>query len=379
VTQIGVLTTDDRLIEMLRVSGLKVERIDAIDFANYSRSDDAPAAVVIDIRARHHLPAGLAELSHRHPGTSMVLVMDTLDPRVMLDAMRAGVKECLAEPLTAQAVDEAVRRVLIGSIDAHPSGQLYAFVGAKGGVGTSTLAANTAVSLARVDEGATLLIDLHLVHGDAALFLGAEPRFSVLDALENAHRVDESFFSGLVEKTKAGVHLLASSTRPLHPSMDPARTRSLLEFATRKYRYTVLDVPRTDFSALDALDPATMILVITSQEVSALRSAAHTAETLRQRYGAKRVKVVVNRFDKNSVVGAADIERVVGEPVKHLIPSDYRVAVEAVNTGKPIVFDKDGRLSKAIRLFAKDLAGIGAAAKAEDAGGVLARLAWRRA
>lgn len=377
MTQIGVLTADEHLLEMLRVSGLKVEQIDAIDFANYSRSDNAPSAVVLDIRTKHQLPAGLHEFHQRHPDANVVLVMSTLEPRVMLEAMRAGVKECLAEPLTAQAVDEAVRRVLVGA-NPEPSGQLFAFVGAKGGVGTSTLAANTAAALAKVDGG-TLLIDLHLVHGDAALFLGAEPRFSVLDALENAHRVDESFFSGLVEKTKCGVHLLASSTRPLHPSMDPARTRSLLEFATRKYRFTVLDVPRTDFSGLDALDPATTILVVTSQEVSALRSAAHTTETLRQRYGAKRVRVIVNRFDKNSVVGSADIERVVGEPVKHLIPSDYKVAVEAVNTGKPIVLDKDGRLSKAIRAFAKDLAGVGASLKAEEAGGMLARLAWRRA
>ena len=87
---------------------------------------------------------------------------------------------------------------------------------------------------------------------------------------------------------------------------------------------------------------------------------------------------VINRFDKSSIVGAADIERVMGEPVKHLIPSDYRVAVEAVNTGKPIVLDKDGKLAKAIRAFAKDLAGI-EAKRSEEAGGVLARLAWRRA
>jgi pilus assembly protein CpaE len=377
MTQIGVLTTDDHLLEMLRSSGLKVERIDAIDLANYSRVAEAPAAVVLDMRTKQQLPAGLTELHRHHPGTGLVLVVSSLDPRVMLEAMRAGVKECVSEPLTARAVDEAVRRVIVG-VSPEPSGQMLAFVGAKGGVGTSTLAANTAAALGRTADGTTLLIDLHLVHGDAALFLGAEPRFSVLDALENAHRVDESFFSGLVEKTKAGVHLLASSTRPLHPSMDPARTRSLLEFATRKYQFTILDVPRTDFSALDALDPATTILVVTSQEVSALRSAAHTAETLRQRYGPKRVSVVVNRYDKSSVVGASDIERVMGEPVKHMIPSDYRVAVEAVNTGKPIVLDKDGKLAKAIRAFAKDLAGIGAA-RSEEAGGMLARLAWRRA
>jgi pilus assembly protein CpaE len=376
VTHIGVLTADEALLEMLRASGMKVEVIDTIDFANYSRSSTAPSAVVLDVRSKHQLPPGLTEFHLKHPDASIVLVLASLEPRLMLDAMRAGVKECLAEPLTVQAVDEAVRRVLVGPQSAA-SGQMFAFVGAKGGVGTSTLAANTAAALARDAEGGTLLIDLHLVHGDAALFLGAEPRFSVLDALENSHRVDDSFFSGLVEKTKSGVQLLASSTRPLHPSMDPARTRSLLEFATRKYQFTVLDVPRTDFSALDALDPATVIVVVTSQEVSALRSAAHTTETLRQRYGAKRVRVIVNRYDKASVVGTDDVERVIGEPVRHLLPSDYKVAVEAVNTGRPIVLDTDGKLSKAIKAFAADLAGTRSSKPAEQ-GGMLARLAWRR-
>jgi pilus assembly protein CpaE len=377
VTHIAVLTLDDQLLETLRGSGMKAVRVTLSEFEQLARSSDAPAAVLVDTRQTNDVPAAVAEFHRQQPNAGIVVVLNNLDPRLMLEAMRAGAKECLTEPLTPESVEDAVRRVLVGGTP-EPTGQIFAFVGAKGGVGTSTLAVNCAVALTKAAEGASLLVDLHLVHGDAALFLGAEPRFSVLDALENAHRVDESFFSGLVEKTKAGVHLLSSSNRPLHGSVDPNRTRSLLEFATRKYRFTVIDVPRSDFSMLDALDPVTTILVVTNQEVSALRSAAHTAETLRQRYGAPRVRVAVNRFDKSSVVSAQDIERLIGEPIKHLIPSDYRVAVEAVNTGRPVVMDKDGKLSTSIRALASDLAGI-KKEKAQPTGGVLARLAWRRA
>jgi pilus assembly protein CpaE len=361
---------------MLRASGLKAVRIDDAVFAGLSRSTDTPSAIVVDLRAQAQLPPGLPEIRRHHPELGIVLVVSALDPRLMLEAMRAGVNECVPEPLTVEALDEAVRRVIVG-VRPDP-GQMFAFVGAKGGVGTSTLAVNTAAALARLGKGSTLLVDLHLVHGDAALFLGAEPRFSVLDALENVHRVDESFFNGLVEKTKSGVHLLASSTRPLHAPVNPQKTRALLEFAREKYRFTVLDVPRSDFSMLDALDPTTAIMIVTNQEVSALRSAAHVAETLRQRYNPERVRVLVNRFDKDSVVSTADIARVVGERVKHLIPSDYRVAVEAVNTGSPIVLDRDGRLAKSIRAFARDLAGV-AKEKSEPQAGMLSRLAWRRA
>jgi len=378
MTQIAALTTDPQLIELLRGSGLKISQIDTVDFANYSRASDAPSAVVMDMRGNHPvLPPGVPEFRRAHPQAAIVVIVSKLDPQFILGAMRAGVNECLPEPLTPEVIEEALRGVVVGN-QAESTGQVFAFVGAKGGVGTSTMAINTAAALHKRTKATTLLIDLHLVHGDAALFFGADPRFSVVDAIENVHRVDESFFAGLVEKTRSGVQVLASSSRPIHGAMDPQRTRSLLDFAKHKHQYTVLDVPRSDFAMLDALDPVTSIVVVTSQEVSALRSATQTAETLRQRYGAARVRVVLNRFDKNAAVATTDIERVVGEPLKHLIPSDYRVAVEAVNTGIPLVLG-DSKLAKAVRLMASDLAGLGKDPAQDPApGGVLSRLAWRR-
>ena len=204
---------------------------------------------------------------------------------------------------------------------------MVAFVGAKGGVGTTTLAVNTAAALAKTAGSPPLLIDLHLAHGDAALFLGAEPRFSVLDAFENLHKVDESFFAGLVEKTQCGAHVLASTARPVNVATSPTATRTLLELAARRYRITVLDVPRTDPAMLDALDPATVIVVVTSQEVSAVRSAAATAATLRQRYGRSALRVVINRFDKNGRSSAKDIEggrRAGGIPDSERLPRGGR-------------------------------------------------------
>ena len=88
-------------------------------------------------------------------------------------------------------------------------GQVVAFVGGKGGVGTTTLAVNVATVLARGGASSTLLIDLHVAYGDAALFVGAEPRFSVADALENIQRLDDTFLRTLVGRdTRQVVHRL---------------------------------------------------------------------------------------------------------------------------------------------------------------------------
>jgi pilus assembly protein CpaE len=129
---------------------------------------------------------------------------------------------------------------------------------------------------------------------------------------------------------------------------------------------------------LDALDGATSIIVVTSQELGALRSAARMAHALRHRYGPSRVRVVVNRFDKRSEIGQPDVERVVGGTVSHTIPSDYPAALEALNAGRPVAMERDQRLARAIRAFAADIAGVTKPAP-EPPSGMLGRLAWRRA
>ena len=109
----------------------------------------------------------------------------------------------------------AIDRVVARRGRCHDPGQVFAFVGGKGGVGTTTLAVNVAAVLADRRASSTLLIDLHVAYGDAALFLGVEPRFSVADALENVHRLDEAFLRSLVGRTKIGLDVLASSDRAM--------------------------------------------------------------------------------------------------------------------------------------------------------------------
>lgn len=375
--QIVVLSTDERLLEGLRTSGLKAVRINPDELAEFSRSNGAPQVVVLDVRGRDHLPAGFAAFRREHPDAGAVLVLSSLDPKIMLEAMRAGVSECVPEPVTPKAVDEAVRRVLTSAAP-EPAGQVFAFVGAKGGVGTSTIAVNMAAALARLSRSQVLLMDLHLGYGDDALFLGVEPRFSVLDALDNIQRIDESFFAGLVEKTDANVHLLAAPNRPRPGTSDVRRTRALIDAASQHYRMAVLDVPRSDLTMLDSLDAATTIVVVTTQEIAALRSAGKIAEMLRQRYGPPKVKFVINRFNRDAVIAQADVERVIAAEVKHLIPSDYKAALEAQNAGTPLVLEKDSRLAASFLSFARDIAGI-PKERAERASSVLGRLAWRRA
>jgi pilus assembly protein CpaE len=378
--EVAIIGAKDREIErLLAAINLRTTQLPASELATLSHAAARqPDVVVVDLRGGQALPPTVAALKRQHPTTPVLLVCSSLEPAIVLEAMRAGVNECVAEPLQAAEIETAVTRLL-----AHKqpvaTGQVFAFIGAKGGVGTTTVAVNVATELSRTAPGRTLLVDLHLAHGDAAVFLGVEPRFSVVDALDNIHRFDDAFFKGLVMPSPAGPHLLASSDRQLAQTSSVQRVRSLVEFATSLYRYIVLDVPRSDAAALDALDQASRIVVVANQELATVRNASRIAAALRQRYGNDRVTVIVNRVDTHAEIGRDDVEKVVGTRVVHSVPSDYRMALRALNKGRPLALDNHNKLAASFRELAHDLAGVvPTPATTQESSGLFGLLKGRR-
>ena len=354
---IALVGPGDRQVEqLLRGRGLTVISWMERDLAVRSQQSSPGANfVMIDLRDQPRLPAALEAFCRQHPAVPVLLLVSSLDPVLMLEAMRAGVKECLQYPFAADELEAAVARVAV-SRDTGPVGDVFAFLGAKGGVGTTTAAVNVATELSRLKAGSVLLVDLHLAYGDAAIYLAAEPKFSVADALENTHRLDAAFLKSLCVKTKAGPELLASPDRAIGLLVDAGRVRALIDAAAHHFRYVVLDLCRTDPAVLDGLDPVKKILVIANQELATVRGASRMADTLNKRYGKDRVVLAVSRYDPNAGIGQEDIERVVGSKITHLLPSDYRVALEALNTGRPLALNNQTRLAGALKILAFELA-----------------------
>lgn len=354
---IALVGPGDRQVEqLLRGRGLSVLAWAEQDLrAQYAST--VPDLVMIDVRDEAHLPSSLDAFRHTHSAVPVLLLMSSFEPGLMLEAMRAGVKECLQHPVAEEELDAALARIAAAR-DSGPIGDVFAFLGAKGGVGTTTAAVNVATEFARLRSGSVLLVDLHLAYGDAAIYLGAEPKFSIADALENTHRLDTAFLKSVCVKTKAGPELLASPDRPLTVVVDAARIRTLIDAAAKHYRYVVLDICRTDPAVLDSLDPVKKILVIANQELATVRGASRMSATLNQRYGKDRVMLTVSRYDSKAGIGQDDIERVVGSKIRHLLPSDYRVAIEALNTGRPLAVGNETSLAGALKILAHELVGL---------------------
>ena len=338
----------------MNVSSIPMRELDSLALS----SAVPPSALVIDLRDEETLPSTLGPLKRQHPGMGIVIVASRLDPSLMLDAMRAGVTEWVSEPLSQVELKAAIDRVSAQQPHSRARAQIFGFVGAKGGVGTTTVAVNVATALKKLSSQPTLLIDLNFACGDAALFMGVEPRFSIVDAIENRHRLDAAFFHGLAVPTKSGPDLLASSDRTMLAPVDVRAIPAVIDFAAREYSFIVLDLPRSDSALLDQLEQVSNVNIIANQELATVRAAARLASALRHRYGTQRVHVVVSRYDKESDIGKDDIARTVGSPIKFVFPSDYRTAVEALNVGRPVVVENQSRLAASYVEYSRNLAGL---------------------
>ena len=222
MTKFVYVSGDEGLAALFEEARLGASRISEDEARALIRTADVPVVLVLDGRQQPRLMRWAQGFLSDKPTVAVLLLVKALDHAVIPDLIQAGVRDCLPEPLTAAALDRAVRRLgsLVEAVVTQGAGQVVAVVGAKGGVGATTIAVNTATAIARQAGFSPLLIDLHVTGGDLSVFMGVQTRLSVLDALENLHQVDEAFLAGLLEKSSAGVHLLTSSTRPNPAAVD---------------------------------------------------------------------------------------------------------------------------------------------------------------
>ena len=266
------------------------------------------------MRDRQSLPPTVAMLRRQHPTTGVVIVAAALEPALMLEAMRAGVTEFLTAPLTAAELQAAIDRVTTPTAPTA-RGEVFAFVGAKGGVGTTTVAVNVATALAQTRDG-----------GRRCSSICTSPTATrrSISAPSRASRCSTRSRTCIASTRPSSVAWSATSKaasrcwpRPIAPPRRRSIRRAsaaLIEAAARHYRYVVLDVPRIDVM-LDALESASRIIIVANQELATVRAATRLSAALRQRYGKDRLSVVVSRFDQQSDIGQSDVERVLGSPV----------------------------------------------------------------
>ena len=340
-----------------------------------------PDLVVVDIRS--DAASGMAaieRLRSSSQGLAIFAVAAAPEPDLILQAMRAGANEffpwTIGEGPAARAMEEsftgAVRRTATrreaATAGAKPPCVTHAFLGAKGGAGTTTVAVNCGVELARQTKRPTIVVDLKSCLGEVALFLGVRPRFTVLDAIENLHRLDKDFLKELVAKHKSGLDILAGSEQFDRPNaQDAGALEELRRVLTRAYDYVVIDAGNViNACTAAALYAADTIFLVTNPDVPSIRNAQRLVDRVRQLgAGSERVKVLLNRSSDQNLVAPKQIETALGYGIHHTFSSDYRTVSTALNSGVPLALTNHSEIAAQFGSFTRHLIGVVDEVKAE--------------
>jgi pilus assembly protein CpaE len=342
----------------------------------------APDVFVVDIRA--DASSGMAAIERLRAGNSGVAVFaiaTTAEPDLILQAMRAGANEFFpwtpgGQTQASRGMEEsfhgAVRR-LAARRDATSAGGkqpcvTHAFLGAKGGAGTTTVAVNCAVELARLSKRPTIIVDLKACLGEVALFLGVRPRFTLLDAIENLHRLDKDFLRELVSRHKSGLDILAGSDQFDRPGgQDAGAVEELLRVLARMYEHIVIDAGNTiNACSVAALYAAETVFLVTNPDVPSIRNSQRLVDRVRQLgAGSERVKVLLNRASDVHLIAPKQIETALGYGIHHTFSSDYRTVSTALNSGVPLALTNQTELASQFGSFGRQLLGLREDAKPE--------------
>ncbi len=310
-----------------------------LDLARFLRAT-APEIVFLGMGAPRQALAVAASIEAQAPGTQIVAFSRSIQPDALIEAMRAGIREFLALPFEAEALEQMADRV--GGILARkpPSiestNRVLAFLPSKPGVGCSTIALNTSIMLAQLPDTKTLLADFDLNCGMVAFMLQLDAMHSVVEAVENAHQVDETLWPKLVTSLGELDVLPAGKLVPGY-RIEARQIAYLMDFARRHYKAICLDLSGIlEKFSVELLHEAREIFLVCTPEVPSLHLAREKLQFLRSLDLESRVRLLLNRAQRRSLISVSEIEKVLGVAVYMSFPNDYLGVHKALTSGKHV-------------------------------------------
>jgi len=294
-------------------------------------------------------------------------VGDMKNPMAIVGAMRSGAGEYVDRNSGTEGLLDAFSRYSAARSKTRSTGKARVFtvINAKGGSGATTLAVNTAVALQQ-QHGQTILVDFSPI-GHAALHLNARPTFSVMDALQNLHRMDASLLEGLMTTSKDGLHLLAGPQQPYTTLPTAAELARLFDLLVSHYNFVVVDCSgRMDETTRLLSDLSNVVLMVAQTDVVSLWSAGRIRSFLEEGNGRKHLRLVMNRYKKIPGFSEEDVERATSCKILWKVPNNYQSIAPAIDKGTPVAGSESHDVSRAFRSLADLLAQAPAAEEGLD-------------
>jgi pilus assembly protein CpaE len=332
------------------------------------RAIDAQACVaVVDFDKDPELALETAEFLRQsfYHKIAILALSSTTDPDLLLRAMRAGYSEFLAKPFDSDEFTDTLTRLdqrwsaTIGR--PQNSGKILSFFGAKGGVGTTTLAVHLAMFLVKGFGKKVLLIDNHPQLGHVVLYLGMDgSNHHFYDLVQNVSRLDQDLLRGFIATHPSGLDVLSSPD--VYGGVWKTDTDSVertLEFLSTQYDFVVLDSEASfDDINLAVVALSNWIYLIATPEIGAIRDLSRYVDGLIQNEQAtQKLQVVINRYSSHEAVTIEQIEKAVHLPIAFKIANNYSQLVQSINIGEPVAAGGKSEFSLQMMKWATALVG----------------------
>ena len=221
------------------------------------------------------------------------------------------------------------------------NGQIIHVMGAKGGVGTTTVAVNLAMILAELkNAGSVALVDLNTVFGEIPLFLSVKPTYHWGQITKNVHRLDSTFLLNAMAKHASGVHILPS---PSYLNGHPPATADIMErllMAMKKtFDFIIVDGGQSlEGPTLKGIEMSDHVILITLLSLPCLHNTNNVLKSLAGlgTVQKERIRLVINRYLKKSDISIKEAEESVHNEFFWNIPNDYKTTMSAINRGIPL-------------------------------------------
>jgi pilus assembly protein CpaE len=318
-----------------------------------------PEALLFDVGA---VPTDLAiairQAKLQAPRTKIVALHSVDDPKIILAAMRAGANEFLHPPFE-ESLPLALERIL-NSAEAEVAptsrGKIIGFLSAKGGCGATTLACHIAWELQNQTRKNVLLADLDLTSGLVGFLMKTPSSYSILDAIKNLSRLDESMWKALIVEHRPSLSVIpapATYTRWDHP--DETQLTQVLQFMRTQHDWIVLDLGRSMNSiAAAVLDEIDQLLLVSTLEVVALHGLKSIVHGLFDQ--GEKLQLVLNRTPKMMDISTQELEKILGRSLYAALPNDYMGLYQSYSSGN--LLNSNTRLAQHFGLLAAKIAGV---------------------
>lgn len=306
-----------------------------------------------------------AQLRKIWPTVKLVACSNSMppNPQLLLEAMRSGVQDFISKPVDESSLRALLERSAKNSLAPEPGSgdKLIVIMGAKGGVGTTTVAVNLGVQLSTYARKRTVLLDFARPLGNAHLLLDLHLRFGLRDSVENLDRLDSHFLAGLLTAHKTKLELLGGVTQPEEwQSIDVRVLDRVINVARNSFDVVLADMG-SQFSSewIAVLRMARLILIVAEANVPALWTLERRLMALKG-FGIEpsRARIIINRWHKGDDEVMKSVEKQISQPVFACFPNDFRKASQSVNLGTPLQDNHNNILNNRYREVAAQLAGM---------------------